>query len=150
MKRLALLAVLALSGLVAFTPATTQAQDGTNGPGRRAGGPGGPGGRMSPKERLDKMTEELSLTDDQKSKVEVILKDQADKMKALRDDTSLSREERGPKMKVIMDDTAKQIRVILTPEQQTKFDAMQDKMKKAREARQNGGDSAPKKDDTTK
>jgi Spy/CpxP family protein refolding chaperone len=153
MKRLSLLAVLALGGLVAFTPATTQAQDDKTPPARKPGGPGGPGQRMTPKERLDKMTEDLKLTDEQKPKVEAILKDQSEKMKALRDDTSLTREDRGPKMKEIMDDSSKKIKAILTPEQQTKYDAMQkemqDRMKKAREARQNA-DSAPKKDDTTK
>jgi periplasmic protein CpxP/Spy len=153
MKRLALLAVLALGGLVAFTPATTQAQDKTP-PARGPGGPGGPGGgRMSPKERVDKMSEQLNLTDAQKTKVEAILKEQGDKMKALRDDTSLSREDRGPKMREIMEDSSKKIKAVLTPEQQPKFDAMQkemqDRMKKAREARQNA-DSAPKKEDTTK
>ncbi len=66
---------------------------------------------------MQKIIEQLKLTDDQTEKVKPILKDQAEKMKALRDDTSITPEDRRPKMKEIRDGTDTKLKTILTDDQ---------------------------------
>jgi Spy/CpxP family protein refolding chaperone len=79
---------------------------------------------MDPAERLKHLSEVLNLTDDQKAKVAAILKDDQEKGQAIRNDSSLSREDRRAKMMDLMKDSQTRIRALLTPEQQQKFDAM--------------------------
>ena len=144
-----LLAVLTLGSLVAFSTLsraedTPPKPDAKHGP--RQGGPGGPGGRG---DMMKKMAEELNLTDDQKEKLKPIMKEQGEKMKALFDDSSISQEDKRAKMKELREANATKIKAILTPEQTTKFEAMQkenqERMKKYNEGHKPG---APKKDDT--
>ena len=120
------LTVLAL-GLVAGAPIAS-AQDQTpppQGPKGPDGGGGGRGGRfMSPEERVKQLDEALKLTDDQKAKITELLKTQQEKGQALRADQTLSREDRRAKMMEIGKATQDGIKALLTPEQQTKFDAM--------------------------
>lgn len=70
------------------------------------------------------MTKNLGLTADQQQQVAAILKAQAEQGKALRDDTSLSKEQRREKMQAQGKATREKIRALLTPEQQAKLDAM--------------------------
>ena len=67
---------------------------------------------------LERLTEGLNLTPDQQTKVQPII-DQAKPQIA-----AIQREAR-QKMKSMMDSTVSQIRPMLTPEQQKKFDDMQ-------------------------
>jgi periplasmic protein CpxP/Spy len=71
--------------------------------------------------RLEWLSKQLNLTDDQKAKVKPILDDQGKQMRAVREDTSLSQEQKRDKMKEIHEKTDSQINDILTPEQQKKF-----------------------------
>ena len=73
---------------------------------------------------LQWLSETLNLTDDQKAKLKPILEDQAQQMKAVRDDTSLSDEQRKAKMKAIHGSFHGQINGVLTPEQQAKLKQM--------------------------
>jgi periplasmic protein CpxP/Spy len=82
------------------------------------------GRRMDPARMLGRLKTELNLTDDQTAKVKTIFEDQRAKMQALRGDESLSREDRRAKMMDLMKASRDQIRALLTPEQQQKFDAM--------------------------
>lgn len=75
-------------------------------------------------ERLQHMAQALGLTDEQKAKAGDILRRQADQLKALRDDDSKNRRQKFKAMRKIQDDGRAQIRALLTPEQQEKFDAM--------------------------
>ena len=117
MKTSKLIAIIALGGLAAFGT-VAQAQDATNTPPagehHRPGGPGGPrmGGRMA---------EELGLSADQKTKFEAIMKDQAEQMKTLRDDTSLSQEDKRAKIKAIREATNDKVKAILTADQYAKY-----------------------------
>lgn len=85
------------------------------------------GGRMSPEATLQRLSERLNLTDDQKAKILPLLQDQADQAKAIMRDESISREERREKMRPIMEATHEKIRALLTAEQQEKFDKMHDR-----------------------
>lgn len=82
------------------------------------------GGRMSPEMMLQRMAEHLNLSEDQKAKILPLLQAQAEQMKALMRDDSLSREDRREKMRPIMQATHEKIRALLTPDQQEKFDSM--------------------------
>lgn len=111
MKAYRLIAAIALGGLMACGP-MARAQDNTTPPpsARRGRGP-----------NFQAIFDKLDLTDDQKAKVKTVMSDMRDKMTALRDDTSLSREDRQTKMKDIREAADAKLKTILTPEQYTKF-----------------------------
>ena len=129
MKSMFRIAVIAAGFAVAALPAvraadeTQPAPGGQNTPGQTTR-PERRGPRMDPAERLKHLSEVLNLTDDQKAKVAAILKDDQEKGQAIRNDSSLSREDRRAKMMDLMKDSQTRIRALLTPEQQQKFDAM--------------------------
>jgi protein CpxP len=64
----------------------------------------GPGSEEHQKHRIERLTKELNLTDEQKAKVEAIFKTQHDKFKALHEETHT------------------QLGTVLSPEQLTKLD----------------------------
>jgi Spy/CpxP family protein refolding chaperone len=79
---------------------------------------------------LEHMTKTLDLTPDQQAKIGPILEQAKPQMKA-------ARQESREKMKAIRDNLRSQIRPLLTPVQQQKWDAIQkarEDMRKAREA----------------
>ena len=111
-----LLSILAL-GLVASAP-FTHAQDEKAPPAEGQKG-GRKGGRMmSPEQQVARMDEQLTLTADQKTKIKDILTQAQEKVQAL------PQEERREKGMEIRQAANKDIRALLTPEQQTKFDEM--------------------------
>jgi len=79
---------------------------------------------MNPQRMLQKLSEQVNLTDDQKAKILPLLQAQADQLKALHDDASLSDDEKHEKMRTIMQSTRKQIGDLLTPEQKEKIKGM--------------------------
>jgi Spy/CpxP family protein refolding chaperone len=96
------------------------------------GGPGG-GRGGNPQERdarqLAMMTTQLNLTDAQQAQVKQILADSSAKMMALRSDDSTPMDQKRPKMMAIMQDRTAAVRAVLTPDQQTKYDAMVEQMR---------------------
>jgi Spy/CpxP family protein refolding chaperone len=80
--------------------------------------------------RLNNLSKELNLTDQQKAQLRPILSDESQQMQAIHNDTSLSREQKMAKMKEVRDSHQPQINQILTPEQQRKWAEMK---KEARE-----------------
>lgn len=83
-------------------------------------------------ERLKKLAEKLELTAEQKEKIRPILVEEARALKAVRDDDALTKEARREKARDIRETHRAQIRSLLTPEQQAKFDAMKDGKHKGR------------------
>lgn len=82
-------------------------------------------------QHLQMLSEKLNLTDDQKAKLKPILQDQMQQMKAVREDSSLSEQQKRAKMKSIHDSLHDQINAVLTPDQQAKFRQMrQEQMEK--------------------
>ena len=110
-----LIAALAAGALLTGSSAL-RAQEATNTPPAGEHGPGMKG-------RPD-LAKQLDLTDAQKPKVEAIRKSAMEKSRALREDTSLTPEEKKAKAKAIRDDTATQMKAVLTPEQFTKWQEM--------------------------
>ncbi len=85
------------------------------------GGPGGPGGPGGGRGRMERMIQELNLTEAQKTQLEAIRKEYEPKLQALR---NLSPEQRREQGRAIHQEQRGRIRQILTPEQQAKFDTM--------------------------
>jgi protein CpxP len=79
---------------------------------------------MNPQRMLQKLSEQVNLTDDQKAKILPLLQAQADQLKALHDDTSLADDEKHEKMRDIVQSTRKQIGDLLTPEQKEKLKSL--------------------------
>lgn len=100
-----LLSVLALSATAFVTTGIAQEKKGR--------------GQMSTEQRVTRLEEAVgSLTADQKAKITAIYEKSAKEMQAIPQD------ERREKMGPIMMAAAKEVRAVLTAEQQAKFDAM--------------------------
>jgi Spy/CpxP family protein refolding chaperone len=89
-------------GLAAGTPTSLLAQDNPPPPPPADSAPAPeapPGGRRggNPQQMLERMKERLNLTDEQVGKLQGILQGQREKMMALRNDDSLSQEDRRAK-----------------------------------------------------
>lgn len=98
-------------------------------PHARGEGHGGPGGGGAWRDPLGHLTKELNLTSDQQAKVSPIVEEARPQIVAIH-------QEAMQKTKAIMDTTAAQIRPLLTPDQQAKFDAMRKAHEDMRNARQ--------------
>ena len=72
-------------------------------------------------ERGMKMMAELNLTDAQKAKLKPIMEATRAQMKAMREDTTMSREDKMAKMKAMRATNETKINAILTPTQQKKL-----------------------------
>jgi Spy/CpxP family protein refolding chaperone len=117
LMKLSLVAALALGSLLACsTVAMAQDTGGGNGGGKKGG--------RSVEARLERMSTELNLTDEQKPKVKAVLEDTAKKMQ------EIPREERRDKMPALMEDQNKKLKEILTPDQYTKLQSMRQNAKK--------------------
>ena len=126
MNKLSLVAALAVGGLLACATVTS-AQDAP-----KKKGP-------TVEQRVDRMNTELNLTADQKTKVTALFEDSQKKMRELRQDTSLSQEDRREKMRGMREAEDKKLKEILTPEQWQKWE-------KVRPQGGKGGNGGGKKD----
>ena len=123
MKKISLIAALVLGGLVACCT-LAHAQD-TNSPDSSPKKEkGGKRGFMSPEQRLEMMSTELSLTDAQKPKVKDVLEDTSKQMRDIPQD---ERREKGPAIREAGD---KKLKEILTPDQWEKYQKMMQSMGK--------------------
>ena len=132
---------LALSGaLLLGATGPVLAQDNPPPPQDQGQGPGQPGGRgmrMDPDQQLQHMTRQLDLSADQQSQIKPLLVDRQQKMEALFQDQSLSREDRRAKMQSIRQDSQTKIEAVLNDQQKQKFEAMQQR------GRGRGGENGP-------
>ncbi len=78
-------------------------------------------------DHVKKLTKELNLNADQQKQVRSILEDQHKQMESLRSDSSMSKQDRHAKFEEMHQASHQKIRDILTPDQQKKFDTMQEK-----------------------
>ncbi len=72
---------------------------------------------------LQQEVNELNLTDDQKSKVQVIFDDAKVQRSTIMSDTSLSQDDKKTKMMSLHKDTKAKVMEVLTPEQRTELKA---------------------------
>lgn len=105
-----IIAALVLGALIAFSPAT-QAQE------KKRGGP-------TAEEQLKQLTELLTLTAEQKAKLEPILKEQSEKMRAILADQNAPKEDSRKKMGEMRTEITGKIKAALTKEQGEKYDKL--------------------------
>lgn len=95
---------------------------------------------MDPDRQLEHMTKTLDLTSDQQSQIRPLLVDHQQKMQALWQNQSLSREDRRSQMQSIQQNFRTQVEAVLNGEQKQKFEAMQERM---HHRGQMGGENEP-------
>jgi len=129
MKHLTI-AALTLGAALMAAPVLGMAQDNSAAPATTEQAPAqatGHRGHMrhaDPAKRLDWMSKKLNLTEDQKTKLQPIFNDEFQQMKAVREDNSLTREQKRDKMKQIHETFHPQVMAVLTPDQQQKLEQM--------------------------
>lgn len=84
---------------------------------------------MDPGRRADMLKERLGLNDSQTSQIKTILTDSNTKMQALRSNESLSQDDRRSQMMSIRKDQNDKIEALLTADQKTKYEAMEQEMR---------------------
>ena len=93
----------------------------------------GPGGQPpTAEQRLQRMTQQLNLTGAQQEQIKPILENESTQMQALRDNTSLSQDDRRAKMMQIRQASAAQIKPILNADQQKQYDEMMSRQGRGR------------------
>jgi protein CpxP len=95
-----------------------------------------------PAERAAELTKKLKLTSDQQPKVLDALQSEHSQMESLHQDSSLSQQDRHAKMMEIHKSTDEQIRGLLDPTQQKKWDEMQAKREQWMQNRHGGAPDA--------
>ena len=122
-------------------PATTGTDAGGGEGGHHHGGHkgGGPGHGPNADKVLERLTTELSLTADQQAKIKPLLEAQQTQMQALHADTATADKDKREKFKQIHESTVSQINAVLTPDQQTKYAALQEARKSQRGEHRHGG-----------
>jgi Spy/CpxP family protein refolding chaperone len=102
-------------------------------------------GMPSVDDQLKNLTDRLSLTADQQTKIKPILEDQSQQMQALMKDDSLSQDDRRAKGRSIRESTNTKIRDVLTDDQKKKYDEWQQEMRDRMRQRQGGENPPPPK-----
>jgi Spy/CpxP family protein refolding chaperone len=107
-----------------------------------------PQGQMGPRggggaRQVEMLTKRLNLTTDQQTQVKAIDEDTAKQMTAVRNDTSLSQDDKRAKMMEVRKGSQDKIRAVLTDEQKTKYDALLAEMRDRMRERGQGGGGAP-------
>lgn len=126
-------AIVVLGGL--FTTTQASAMVAFQGFGMRRHGRGQ---MPSVDDQIKRLTKELKLSDDQQGKIKPILEDQRQQMQQLRSDTALSTDEKFSKMRDVHQQASRQIKSLLTQDQQKKFDEIQQKRRERWQSRQGG------------
>ena len=104
------------------------------------GGGRGPRQAPDPDRMVQQMTRQLKLSDDQVTQIKPIVVDQMNQMMAIRSDNSVAPRDRMTKMMALREEAGTKIKAVLTPEQRTQYDAMQQQqMDRMRQRRQGGG-----------
>ncbi len=128
-KHLALITVsfaviLMASSAIAQDTTPTATTPTTTAPAKAKKGKSSSGGASAGKAEADlaNLTKTLTLTDDQQAKIKPILFDESAKIHATKAASKGSTDDSKAKNKVIREDANKQIRALLTPDQQKLFD----------------------------
>jgi protein CpxP len=83
-------------------------------------------------QRVERMATELNLSADQKAKVAALLEGQAKQRREIFTDNSITRQEQRDKMRALMQEDNKQLKVILTPDQFEKWQKLREQMRSRR------------------
>src|SRR5262249_47864482 len=83
--------------------------------------------------KLDKISAELNLTDDQKTKIKPVLESEYSQLQTINQDSSMSPDQKKAKAKEAHSSAKTEINSILTPDQQKKWAAMKESAKENRQ-----------------
>src|SRR5882762_177868 len=138
------LLTLMLAGLVyTVTPSAIAQDSGSNDQqSTPAGAPpehGRGSGHFDPAKRSEMLAKRLNLTSDQQSKVQDILKSEQSQMQSVRQDSSVSQQDRRSKMMEIHKGSNDQVRALLDSTQQKKWDEMQSRQEQWVQGHHAGG-----------
>lgn len=139
-------AALLLAGIVSLQSFATAADAPTSPPppgqppAARPDRPGRPQNGQQVRDRLEQVAKELGLSDEQKTKVGDILKSESEKMRALRQDESLTQEQRREKAMALRTEIQGKVKEVLTAEQYEKWTKIREQQ---RERMQRGGQGGP-------
>jgi Spy/CpxP family protein refolding chaperone len=128
------LLVLLAVGLISIAAPFAAAQDSPPAQGNGGWHHGPP----DPAQRTQELTKKLNLTSDQQTKVQGIFQSEHSQMESLRQDSSLSQQDRHAKMMEIHKGTDAQVRALLDSTQQKKWDEMQAKREQWGQNRRQG------------
>jgi len=131
MKRSKEYLILAVALAAALFVSTVEAQE----KGERKG-PRGDRAEMAG----EHMIKELGLNADQAAKVKALQEAERAQRQAIRNDASLTREQKMEKVKALREATVKQVDEVLTPEQRTKAQEMRAKMQERMKERRGKGE----------
>ena len=120
MTKHTLIALAAVAGVLGLQPLTWAAD--TNEP---AVTPAAGSRLAAQRERMQETAKELNLTDEQKNKLQTIIRGQAGKLRDLRQDTSLAPEDKKEKLRALREEITAEVKKVLTPEQFEKWQAKQ-------------------------
>jgi hypothetical protein len=121
---------LALGGMLTLgMTGAAVAQDNTAPPPEQGQQQGRGPWRMDPDRQLDRLTRQLSLTAEQQSQIKPLLVDRQQKMQALFQEQSLSREDRRARAETIASEPKGKIEAVLNDQQKQKYEAMQERMR---------------------
>ncbi len=116
-KRYFLLVFAALAGVFSLQPVVVaESEAAKTKPGDRLGGL---------REQMQETAKELNLTEEQKQKLQAIIRERMEKLRELRQDNSLSREQKMEKFKAARDEIAGEVKNVLSPDQFEKWKAKQ-------------------------
>lgn len=96
---------------------------------------------MDPERRVQMLQRRLELNDSQTAQVRQIFTESRAQMDTIRSNASLTQDDRRAQMMTLHQGEQARIRAVLTPDQQAKYDAMQQKMRERRGGE--GGQGAP-------
>ena len=119
MNRQTLVTLAAIAGALTFQPLARAAD---------AGGSAKPAGGervAAVRDRMAETAKELNLTDEQKEKLQTVIRGPMEKLRELRQDTSLSAEDKKEKLRTLREGITAEVKKVLTPEQFEKWKAKQ-------------------------
>jgi periplasmic protein CpxP/Spy len=136
MKRLFITAALAGTMIAAGIPVVAQTATDSQNTTTQAQNEG----HHHHRNRLAYMSKQLNLTQEQQSQLKPIFQKQHQAAKAMKEDTSLTQDQKKAKFKSLRQETMAQVNPILTPEQQQQWAQLREQAK-ARHQKNNEGQS---------
>jgi periplasmic protein CpxP/Spy len=130
---LALSSLFALGVAIAAPQSSAPAQD--QAAPQQKGEWAGRHGAPDPNKEVQHLTKKLNLTADQQNQILPILTARQQQMESIRNDSSLSQQDRRAKMRAAREDSDTKIRAVLNDDQKKTYDQMQQQMREHRQER---------------
>jgi protein CpxP len=126
---------VAMAAPQATTPAPSQDQSAAPQNGHWAGRH-----EADPNKQVQRMAKKLNLTADQQNQILPILTSRQQQMESIRNDNSLSQQDRRAKFRAVREDSDTKIRAVLNDDQKKTYDQMQQQMRERHQGHeQNNG-----------